>query len=262
MAVSNQVEFEIEGDVAVIRLQRPEALNALNQQMWGALGKAIRRLQDETELRCAILTGSGRAFCVGADLKETPWQGATESDNRQRIERNQQQLCRDMIAAPVPIIVAINGYAVGGGLELTLAADIRIAAEGSEFWLPETAIGRFITSGASILLPRLVGLGQAKRLIYTGERIDAEQALRIGLVDEVVPVADLALRAKNMAQQIAANSPVSVGLAKSVLNRVNLPELENALALETDTLIATYDSGYVDAGVRAFADRGAKGGPR
>ena len=247
--------FEIEAELCTIRLDRPEVLNALNQKMWGEILEAVRRLGTERDVRSAILIGSGRAFCVGADLKETPWQGASQNDNRMRIERNQQQIAREMIASPVPIIAAINGYAVGGGLEITLAADIRIAAEGAAFWLPETSIGRFITGGSSLLLPRLIGLGQAKRLVYTGERIDAERALELGLVDEVVPAAALEEHAREIAAQIAANAPVSVAMAKRVLNRVALADLETALAMETEALVATYSTDDVNAGVRAFAQR-------
>ena len=253
--MARHISYELRDGVCTITLARPEALNALNQALWTDIVDAMRRLADDTSARVAILTGEGRAFCAGADLKETLWRDATSLENRRRIERNQQQLAREMIGGPVPIIAAINGYAVGGGLEIALAADIRIAAQGAELWLPETGIGRFITGGASLLLPRLVGLGQAKRLVYSGERVDADRALEIGLVDEVVPAGMLMHHARELADRIAANARLSVTLAKRVLDRVALAELETALALETEALVATYSTDDVEAGVRDFARR-------
>ena len=253
--MSTLVKFEIDSAICTIQLNRPEALNALNQQMWGEVLAAMQRLAREPQIRVAILTGSGRAFCAGADLKERVWQDASQPQNRARIEANQQQVARAMVAAPMPIIAAINGFAVGGGVEIPLAADIRIASENAQFWFPETSIGRFVTGGATVLLPRLVGLGQAKRLIYTGERIDAARALEIGLVDEVVAPDRLMAHCLEMAQQIAANSPVSVGLTKRLLDRGALADLETALTMETEALIATYSTGEVEQGVRAFAER-------
>jgi enoyl-CoA hydratase len=253
--MAEYVSIEIEAPLATIRLDRPEVLNALNQAMWGELVQAIHGLQSQDGIRAAILTGTGRAFCVGADLKETAWREETQAQSRRRIERNQQQLAREMVQAPMPIIAAINGYALGGGVEIALAADLRIAADGAQFGFPETTIGRFISGGASLLLPRIVGLSQAKRLIYTGARIDAERALAIGLVDEVVPGESLEARARALAGEIAANAPVSVALAKKVLNRVAMAALETALALETEALVQTYATTDNEAGVAAFGAR-------
>ena len=253
--MSTLVNFEVESEICTIRLNRPEALNALNQQMWSDVLAAMQRLAREPQIRAAILTGLGRSFCAGADLKETVWQDATQHQNRTRIEANQQQVARAMVAAPVPIIAAINGFAVGGGVEIPLAADIRVASENAQFWFPETSIGRFVTGGATVLPPRLVGLGQAKRLIYTGERIGAARALEIGLIDEMVGSHELMPRCLEMAQQIAANSPVSIALTKRLLDRGALADLETALTMETEALIATYSTGEVEAGVRAFAER-------
>ncbi len=249
------VHIEIEAPLATIRLGRPEVLNALNQAMWGELVEAVHGLHGQDGIRAAIVIGSGRAFCVGADLKETAWRDETQAQSSRRIDRNQQQLAREMIQAPMPIIAAINGYALGGGVEIALAADLRIAAASARFGFPETTIGRFISGGASLLLPAAVGLAEAKRLIYTGRRIDADQALGIGLVDEVVPDEALETSARALAAEIAANAPVSVSLAKKVLNRVAMPELEAALALETEALVQTYATTDNEAGAAAFATR-------
>ena len=167
-------------------------------------------------MRVVLITGNGRAFCVGADLKETAWRGETQDESRRRVECNQQQLAREMVAAPVPIIAAINGYALGGGLEIALAADLRIAGASARFGFPETTIGRFISGGASLLLPHAVGVAWAKRLVFTGEHLDADEARAIGLVEEVVEDERLLARAEELARTIAGNAPVSVALAKRV----------------------------------------------
>ena len=257
--MSQTVEVEIDSHICTIRLNRPQALNALNQSMWKELREAVQRLSRESAVRAAIITGTGRAFCAGADLKEHPWRDATQAENRMRIEANQQKIARAMIDAPVPIIAAINGFAVGGGVEITLAADIRVASDEAQLWFPETSIGRFITGGASILLPRLVGLGHAKRLIYTGERVAANRALAIGLVEEVTAPGALMARCRAIADQIAENSTVSVTLSKRVLNRVSLSELDTALTMETEALISTYTTDEAQAGIQAFARRNASG---
>jgi len=254
--MAERVSVRSADGIATIRMERPEKLNAIDQQMWRELVEAARGLARDPGLRVAVITGAGRAFCVGADLKETAWRGETQAETRRRIERNQQQLARELLAAPVPIIAAVNGYALGGGVEIALAADLRIASATAQFGFPETNIGRFITGGASLLLPAAVGLAQAKRLVYTARRIDAAEALRIGLVEEVVAPEALEEAALALARAIAANAPVSVALAKRAFNRVALGDLETALTLETEGLIATYATSDNDAGVAAFAERG------
>ncbi len=252
-----RIARECDGEIATIRLNRPEVLNALDQSMWAELVDAVRSLARNTDIRAAIITGTGRGFCVGADLKETAWRDESQDESRRRIERNQQQLAREMIAAPFPIIAAINGYALGGGLEIALAADLRIASVEARFGFPETTIGRFISGGASLLLPRLVGIAWARRLIYTGAHVDADVAQTIGLVEETVSASDLVDRASILAATIAGNAPVSVVLAKRVLNRVAIGDLETALAFETEGLLATYATEDNERGASAFI-RGEK----
>lgn len=250
-----RIALETADGIATIRLERPEVLNALDQGMWEELVGAVRDMAADSSVRVGIITGTGRGFCVGADLKETAWRGETQDQSRRRIERNQQQLAREMVGAPMPIIAAVNGYALGGGVEIALAADLRIANAEARFGFPETTIGRFISGGASLLLPSTVGIAWAKRLIYTGTHIDAAQALAIGLVEEVVPAEALADRALHLARTIAGNAPVSVALAKRVLNRVSIGDLETALAFETEGLLATYATDDNERGVSAFAAR-------
>lgn len=253
----NRISLSVENGIATILLDRPEVLNALDQVMWEELVAAVRGAAIDPDVRVAIVTGEGRGFCVGADLKETSWRGESQDQSRRRIERNNQQLAREMVGAPIPIIAAINGYALGGGVEIALAADMRIAAVSARFGFPETTIGRFISGGASLLLPKVVGIAWAKRMIYTGAQVDAVKAEVIGLVEEVVPNEDLQERAMDLARTIASNAPVSIALAKRVLDRVSIGDLETALAFETEGLLATYATGDNERGVAAFAKREA-----
>lgn len=251
----NRVEIERDGTIAVLRLNRPEVLNAVDQAMWTALLDALRTVAEEASVRVCLLTGNGRGFCSGADLAETAWRGESPNQSRARINGHNQQVAREMFGLPVPVIACINGYALGGGLEIALAADIRIASRTAKMGFPEAAIGRFVTGGASLLLPRTVGLSRAKRLLYTSEHIDAEHALAIGLVDEVTEPEDLMPRARALAGQIAACVPASVSLMKRTLDRISVPELETALGLETDALVAMYSESAIDDARQAFAGR-------
>ena len=251
----NRVEIERDGTIAVLRLNRPEVLNAIDQAMWTALLDALRTVAGDASVRVCLLTGNGRGFCSGADLTETAWRGETPAESRARIDGRNQQVAREMIGLSVPVIACINGYALGGGLEIALAADIRIASRTAKMGFPEAAIGRFVTGGASLLLPRAVGLSRAKRLLYTSEHIDAERALAIGLVGEVTEPADLMPRARTLAGQIAACAPESISPMKRALNRIGVPELETALALETDALTAMHSESTIDEAQQAFAGR-------
>ncbi|MHA6642749.1 enoyl-CoA hydratase/isomerase family protein [Mesorhizobium sp. A623] len=244
-------------DVVVIRMNRPRSLNACNVALWQDLRRVAEDIGQEAGIRAAIITGEGRAFCVGADLKETAWNSETPDQSRLRIEGNQQELARLLVGLPVPLIAAINGYALGGGLEITLACDIRIAAEGAKVGFPESGVGSFITGGASLLLPRLVGPSRAKRMLFTAEHITAAQALDIGLVDEVVPPEKLLARALEIAASIARNAPLSVRKMKDAINRFTSDELEAALGLETETLLALYDTADHKEGDLSFAERRA-----
>ena len=251
----HRVEIEREDGIAVVRLNRPEVLNAIDQAMWDGLLGAFQELSHEASLRACVLIGNGRGFCSGADLKETVWHGETPEQSRVRIDTHQQQLAREIIGLPAPVIACINGYALGGGLEIALAADIRLASRAARMGFPEAAIGRFITGGASLLLPRAVGLSRAKRLVFTSEHIDAEHALSIGLVDEVTEPDALLERGMAIATQIAQCAPASVARMKQTLDRISLDALEATLGYETEALVAMYAEPAVDQAVDAFAKR-------
>ncbi|MBH67741.1 MAG: crotonase [Rhodospirillaceae bacterium] len=251
------INLNISDGIATILLNRPNVLNAINHSMWEELIYVFHSLGNSSEARVAIITGAGRGFCSGADLKEVAWRGETLSESRSRIERNNQQLAREMVATRIPIIAAINGYALGGGVEIALAADLRIASENAKFGFPEATIGRFISGGASLLLPKTIGMSWAKRLIFTGEHITANKASEIGLVEEITSSNALTERANELAKMITQNAPISIELSKKVLNKVSLDQLETALAFETEALIATYTTLDNEEGVAAFSRREA-----
>ena len=156
---------------------------------------------------------------------------------------------------PVPVIACVNGPAIGGGAEIALAADMRLASQSALFAFPEAAIGRFISGGASLLLQRAVGPSWAKRMLYTGERVDAEKALAIGLVDEVMTGDQLLDRGLELARQIADCRPQSIALMKRTLDTIALDQLEAALAMETDALASTYLDSAIDEASNAFVTR-------
>ncbi len=249
------VLVERDGGIATVRMNRPQALNACNTVLWRELREAFEALRQDRTVRAIILTGTGRAFSVGADLKETAWNNETAAESHLRIERHQQDLARLLLSVPVPVVAAINGYALGGGLEMALACDLRLAAATAKLGFPESRVGSFITGGASILLPRLVGLAAAKNMLFTARHLDAGEAQGIGLVDEVVPPDGLMERAVSLCREIARNAPLSIRAAKSTLNRLVLGDIETALATETLTLLSLYGTEDHREGSSAFSQR-------
>ncbi len=184
--------------------------------------EAFDRIRTDESIRVVVLTGTGRAFCTGSDLKNTypPEEGYA----RAAFGGEGDKSLADLIKVDKPIVCAINGYALAGGLEIALACDLRIAADDAKFGLPEVAIGSIPGAGGTQRLPRVVGMGNAMQLLLTGERIDATEALRIGLVSRVVPAVDLGAAATAIAAKIAANAPLAVRAVKHlVLSGADLP---------------------------------------
>jgi 2-(1,2-epoxy-1,2-dihydrophenyl)acetyl-CoA isomerase len=209
------IELEQEGPVRTILLNRPEVLNAFDEAMLAELRAALRDAVADPAVRGIVLTGGARAFCTGEDLRV-----ARELDGPAFAAQiaTLQQLATELREAPTPVIAAVAGPAYGGGLELAVDCDIRIAAASARFACPETRWGLTITNGASLLLRRLVGEGWAREIALLGTVIDAEQALRIGLVTRVVPDADPRAAAVRLAGQLAALDPTAVAATKRLLN--------------------------------------------
>ena len=195
--------------IATILLNRPEVLNAMNKQLWLDLQAALEEAHSDPEVKAVVISGQGRAFCTGADLKDSKTR--TTEQYRDYLE-SLQEVSRQIIRYDKPTIAAINGYALGSGYELALACDIRIAAEEAQIGSPEARVASSITGGAFRLIQNLIGPGKAKELLFTAESIDGKEAERIGLVNKAVPSAQLMDAAYEMAAKIAKNSAFSLKL--------------------------------------------------
>lgn len=224
------IRFERQGHVALVTIDRPAAMNAIDAPTRAALKEAYAEVSASPDIRAVLLTGAGdRAFCTGADLKKTMPTG--DSMAVEEFGSGSDHLLAGF-PTDTPVVCAINGYALGGGLEIALMCDIRIASESAQFGLPEVRIGSIPGSSGTQMLPRVVGRAHALRLILTGDRIDAAEALRIGLVSEVVEPASLQQRALEVAERIAANAPLAVVAAKKLVTQaLDLP-IESGIALE------------------------------
>lgn len=243
--------------VALLRLNRPAVLNAVNRVLLHALIAALEDARRDEAVRCLVIMGSGRAFSAGADLSEMLTMGKAEFRECILLW---QRLSLGMREVGKPSLAAVHGYALAGGFELAVVADIRIAAEGAVFGLPDTAIGLPPTSGMTHLLPLIVGMGWAKHLALTGERIDARQAERIGLVTRVVPSAELEAVARAMARATASCAPLGLGYTKQGFDMASDVDLHTALTSEVEREVACFDTDEFRAALRAFADR-KKGRP-
>ncbi len=211
--------LERDGGVATLTLNRPAALNAWNEQMRSELRDAVRALGEDDALRVLVITGTGRAFSAGEDVRGMKGLSDLGTRGFRRVARAIHNVFDEIEAMEAPVIAALNGVAAGGGLELALSCDFRIAARGAKLGFPENNVGLIPGSGGCSRLVKLVGLARAKRLVMTGEMIAAERALELGLIEEVVAPEELMARARAFAEELAAKAPLALGLAKVVLNR-------------------------------------------
>ena len=245
--------FEIKDGVALITINRPDKLNALNNQVVDELADAAERVATEDAIKGAILTGAGpKAFVAGADIGDLAKQGPF--DGKARARRGQAML-RRFETGGKPVIAAVNGYALGGGCELAMACHLRIASDAAKFGQPEVKLGITPGYGGTQRLPRLVGKGNALRLILTGDMIDAHEAHRIGLVNEVVPAADLLATAERTLRGILAMGPLAVRLALEAVDQGLEMTLDEGLLLEANhfgLLAATED---MKEGLTAFLEK-------
>lgn len=222
--------------VRKISLNRPHRLNAIVPELLDDLVEALRAADADTGVRAVVLTGEGRAFCSGDDLKDFESQVGDQVSTTAYIERI-QDVTRAMVFGDTPVVGAIRGWAVGGGLEWVINCDLAIAAEGTRFFFPEVSWGVFVTGGVTEILPRLVGLQRAREMILFGERFDARQARDWGMIREVVADEDLIPAATALARRIAALPPGPVRDLKRILARRQGAGLEAALAAETEATV-------------------------
>ena len=236
------LRYEVEDRVAVITLDRPERLNAMDRQLVRELGDAVDLVQGDEGVRVAIITGEGRAFSAGADIKER----AEHPDDMevQRSSRVLSPLCRRLERMGKLFIAAVNGLAAGGGCELALACDLRVAATGATFALPEVRLGILPGAGGTQRLPRLVGAARALEMMLVARFITAEEALDWGLVNRVVPPAELMAEARRMAAELLAKAPLALGVIKQAVGVASSTDLDSGLQYEqrcADMLALTED---------------------
>jgi enoyl-CoA hydratase len=245
--------IEIEAGVAVVTINRPAALNALNAEVLEDLAAAFAALKPRSDVACVILTGSGqKAFVAGADIAAMQPLDAVTAGQFARLGH---AVCSGIENFPKPVIAAVNGFALGGGCELAMACDIRIAAENARFGQPEVNLGVIPGFGGTLRLTRLVGKGRAKELIFTGDMIDAHEAYRIGLVNRVVPAAGLLAEARGMAAKIASKGPVALRFAKEAVDNGLEMDLDRAGRFESDLFGLCFATADQKEGMQAFLEK-------
>jgi len=245
--------YEKGNGVAIIKLNRPKVLNAMNKQLWLDFQTALDDVKNDPAVKVLIVTGEGRAFSTGADLKELKTR-SIEAYRDYLVEL--QEASRKLIRFEKPTIAAINGYALGSGYELALACDIRIAAEEAQIGSPEAKVTSSVTGGAMRLVQDLIGPGKARELLFTGEYIDGKEAERIGLVNRAVPLERLMDEAREMAMKIAQNSSFSINMIKKgLLMARGEVSLEALMDYEVEACLACVSTKERQESLKEFEDR-------
>jgi len=250
------VLYQKKKQAAIITLNRPRVLNAMNKQLWLELRDAFLQAEADDEVRAVILTGAGRAFSTGADLKDS--KDRTPAQYRDYLE-HLQEISRMILRFRKPTIAAVNGYALGSGYELALACDLRLAAKSAKFGSPEAKVSSSVTGGAMRLLPMLVGPAKAKELLFTSEYIDGEEAARIGLVNYVVDDDKLMDEAFALAEKIFPNSAFSIRLIKRGIDMAPEVSLEALMDYEVEACLACVFAPERAEALDDFARRKDKG---
>ena len=246
------VAFEQRGPIGVLTMNRPEALNALNEQVLRDLDAALDAVEANDEVLVVILTGAGRSFVAGADIGQmkdlTPVQA-------KKFGSYGNQVFLKLENFPKPVIAAVNGFALGGGCELSMACDIRLASEKAKFGQPEVGLGITPGFGGTQRLPRRVGVAKAKELIFSGKQIGAEEAKRIGLVNEVYAAEELLNKAVEMAKSFTANAPIAVKYSKACIDRGMQMDIDNGIALENELFAMCFATEDQKEGMGAFLEK-------
>lgn len=245
--------YEKEAGIATIKLDRPQVLNAMNKQLWLDFQEALEGARKDPDVKAVIITGEGRAFSTGADLKESKTR-SMEAYRDYLVEL--QEASRKIIRFEKPTIAAINGYALGSGYELALACDIRIAAEEAQIGSPEAKVTSSVTGGAMRLVQDLIGPGKARELLFTAEYIDGKEAERIGLVNKAVPLENLMDEARAMAAKIAKNSAFSLKMIKrGLLMARGEVSLEALMDYEVEACLACVSTKERQESLKGFEER-------
>lgn len=247
------VRYERDGSVAFITLNRPMVLNAINDPWIHDLVAAVRQAHANDDARVVVVRGEGRAFCAGADLKETPRRQELMA-YRDHHTDPMQEIARGFRGLRKPVIGQIHGYAVGGGCELAMLCDMRVAAAGTKFGFTEVRVGATVTMGGLYNLARIVGLGRAFELLYTTEMIDADEAYRIGLVNRVVPAEQLADTVRALADRVSGNFPFEMSLTRNSVYRALDMDFDAAVEEETAAALLSYMGGSRNTGMSRAMD--------
>ena len=246
------VKYELEGNVGIITIDRPQALNALSSEVLNDLESVIDSV-DLENTRCLILTGSGeKSFVAGADIAEMANYNATEGE---AYGKKGNDLFRKIELFPIPVIAAVNGFALGGGCELSMSCDIRICSDNAVFGQPEVGLGITPGFGGTQRLARLVSPGYAKQMIYSARNIKADEALRIGLVNAVYPQEELMAAAKKLANSIAINAPIAVRNCKKAINEGLEVDLDKAIEIEEKIFGSCFNTADQKEGMNAFLEK-------
>ena len=247
------LNYQKEGPVAVIQINRPQKKNSLNTELRHEMESVMREIAADTKQRAVILTGGEEIFCAGADISEIA--GTVSAEAAYQHAREFQILFEQLEALPQPVIAAVSGYALGGGCELALACDFRIASDTARFGLPEIKIGAFPGGGGTQRLPRLIGTAKAKEMILIGDPITAEQALAVGLVMKVTPKAKLMGEANALAAKLASLPRLALQASKMLINRSQEMDLASGLELEARSFGAIAHTHDLAEGTKAFMEK-------
>lgn len=252
--MSDTVLKELEGRVALLTINRPDKLNALNQQVRDDMLALLDEIEADDAIGAVVITGAGeKSFVAGADIGE--FAGRSPFDQREAMRS--PRVFDVMASFPKPVIAMINGFCLGGGCELAASCDIRVASDRARFGQPEIKLGLIPGGGGTQRLPRMIGLGQAMRLILSGEMIQADEAARIGLVDLVAPADDLRATTMDLAAKIAAQSPLTLRVAKEAMRASQRMAVEEGILYERDLFCLCFSSEDKAEGVSAFLEKRA-----
>lgn len=252
-AKAKNILFTVEDEIALVTVNRPKSLNALNSETLAELAACFGEIKTRKDIKVVILTGAGeKAFVAGADISEMVHASAAEGRTMGMLAREGFSLLENL---PQVTIAAVNGYALGGGCELSMACDIRVASENAKFGQPEVGLGILPGFGGTQRLPRLIGKGRAKELIFTCDQIDAQEAYRIGLANHVVPQEELLDYCKAMARKIISKGSYGITLAKQAINVGTETDLDSGLQLEANLFGLSFATADKKEGMTAFLEK-------
>jgi enoyl-CoA hydratase len=247
------ISLTFEGEIGILMINRPKSLNALNIETLKEIQMGIQEVKDRSEMKVLILTGAGeKAFVAGADITEMKEMNSLQATHFSQLGHLTLNMIQDLDR---PVIAAVNGFALGGGMEVALACDFIYASENARFGFPEVTLGVFPGFGGTQRLPRLIGKGKAKELILTGKIISAQEAFQVGIVNRVFPQASLMEETKKVAAQIAGNGAVGVRLAKMVTDAGYNMDLEKACSLESYVFGISFATEDQKEGMTAFVEK-------